>query len=158
QLGGDAREIVDEIERVLDLVRDAGRELAKQGKFLGLHEAILGGAQIFKRFGQFARAGLNLVKQANVLDSDHRLVGECCHQLDLLVGERPRLPAEQSKDTDNCSIPQQRNTKATPYIDDPGVIPMPSRVEVGIGQKIRNMYCAAFEYCAPEERSSIRFR
>ena len=37
QLGGDAREIIDEIERVLDLVRDAGGELTKRGKFLCLH-------------------------------------------------------------------------------------------------------------------------
>ena len=32
---------------------------------------------------------LHLVEQPYVLDGDHRLVGEGCDQLDLLVGERP---------------------------------------------------------------------
>ena len=33
-------------------------------------------------------ARLHLVKQADVLDGDHRLVGEGRHQIDLPVGER----------------------------------------------------------------------
>ena len=45
----DRREIVDEIERVLDLVRDAGGELTKRGELLRLHEAVLGGAQVLQR-------------------------------------------------------------------------------------------------------------
>ena len=40
------REIVDEIERVLDLVRDAGGELAERGEFFGLDQAILRGAEV----------------------------------------------------------------------------------------------------------------
>ena len=42
-------EIVDEIERVLDLVRDAGGELAERGELLGLDQAVLRGAQILER-------------------------------------------------------------------------------------------------------------
>ena len=45
-----AREIIDEIERVLDLVRDAGGELTKRGEFLRLDQAILRGAQVLQRF------------------------------------------------------------------------------------------------------------
>ena len=37
QFGGDPREIVDEIERVLDLVRDAGGKLTKRGELLRLN-------------------------------------------------------------------------------------------------------------------------
>ena len=44
----DRREIVDEIERVLDLVRDAGGELTKGGKLLCLDEAVLCSAQILQ--------------------------------------------------------------------------------------------------------------
>ena len=40
------REIIDEVERVLDLVRDAGGELAERGELLGLHQAILRGAKV----------------------------------------------------------------------------------------------------------------
>ena len=43
---------------------------------------------LLQRLGQFARARLHLVEQPHVLDRDHRLVGEGCDQLDLLVGER----------------------------------------------------------------------
>ena len=38
------REIVDEIERVLDLVGDTGGELTKRGEFLRLNKAVLCGA------------------------------------------------------------------------------------------------------------------
>ena len=48
QFAGDAGEIVDEIERVFDLVRDPGSQLAERCKFLRLDEAILRGAQIFQ--------------------------------------------------------------------------------------------------------------
>ncbi len=41
-----------------------------------------------QRFAQLAGALLLSLKQADVLDRDHRLVGERGHQLDLLVGER----------------------------------------------------------------------
>ena len=50
---------------------------------------------LLQRLGQFARARLHLVEQPHVLDRDHRLVGEGRDQLDLLVGERPHLRADQ---------------------------------------------------------------
>ena len=62
QFGGDPREIVDEIERVLDLVRDASGELTKRGQLLCLHQAVLRGSQILQRFRQFARAGFHPFK------------------------------------------------------------------------------------------------
>ena len=49
QLDRDRREIVDEVERVLDLVRDAGGQLAKRGELLGLDQAILRGPQLLQR-------------------------------------------------------------------------------------------------------------
>ena len=42
-------EIVDEVQRVLDLVGDACGELAKRGEFLGLDQAVLCGAQFLER-------------------------------------------------------------------------------------------------------------
>ena len=56
----DGREVVDEIERVLDLVRDASGQLAERGELLRLDEAVLGGAQVLQRFRQFAGAGFHV--------------------------------------------------------------------------------------------------
>ena len=48
QFGRNGREIVDEIERVLDLVRDARGELTERSELLCLDEAVLRGAQILQ--------------------------------------------------------------------------------------------------------------
>ena len=40
---------------------------------------------LFQRLSQLAVADLQFIKQAHVLDRDHRLVGECGDQFDLLV-------------------------------------------------------------------------
>ena len=45
QIDGQFREVVDEVERVLDLVRDAGGELAERGHLLRLDQIGLGGFQ-----------------------------------------------------------------------------------------------------------------
>ena len=76
QFGRDSREIVDEIERVLDLVRDAGGELTERGKLLRLHQAILRGAQVLQRLRQLARARFHAFEQPHVLDCDCRLIRE----------------------------------------------------------------------------------
>ena len=93
KLGRKRREIIDEIERVLDLVRDAGGELAERGELLGLDQAVLRGAQIVERCGQLPGALLHLVEQPHVLDGDHGLVGECRDELDLPFGERLHVRA-----------------------------------------------------------------
>ena len=41
QFDRNCREVVDEIERILDLVCDSGGQLAKRGKLLRLHQAVL---------------------------------------------------------------------------------------------------------------------
>ena len=97
QLGGERREVVDEIERVLDLVGDAGGQLAQRGELLGLHQAVLRGLQILQRLRQFAGAGFDALEQPHVLDRDHGLVGEGRDQFDLLVGERPHLCARKCR-------------------------------------------------------------
>ena len=83
QLARQRREIVDEIERVLDLVGDAGGELAERGELLRLDQPVLRLAQVVERGGELPRARLHLVEQARVLDRDHRLVGEGLNDLDL---------------------------------------------------------------------------
>jgi hypothetical protein len=58
QLARQRRVIVDEIERVLDLMRDARRELAEGGELLRLDEAVLRLAQIVERGGYLSRPRL----------------------------------------------------------------------------------------------------
>ena len=87
QFGRDPREIVDEIERVLDLVRDAGGELTKRGELLRLHQTILRGAQVLQRRRQFARARFHAFEQPDILHRDRRLVGEHREELDLFIRE-----------------------------------------------------------------------
>ena len=51
-----AGEIVDEVERVLDLVRDSGRQLAERGHLFGLDQAGLRRLQLVqRRLGRIAR-------------------------------------------------------------------------------------------------------
>ena len=49
QLDRQRGEIVDEIERVLDFVGDAGGQLAERSELFGLHQAVLRGAQFLER-------------------------------------------------------------------------------------------------------------
>ena len=73
-------EVVDEVERVLDLVRDAGGELAERGHLLRLHQPVLRAAQIGQRgLGGGARAA-GFLEQPRVLDGEHGLSGEGLQQ------------------------------------------------------------------------------
>ena len=56
---------------------------------------------------------LQLVEQPRVLDGDHGLVGEICHQLDLLFGERPYLLAVDRDDADQLIVLEHRNADKT---------------------------------------------
>ena len=51
------------------------------------------GRLLLQRLGQVAVPLLELLEQPDVLDGDDRLVREGLQQLDLVVGERPRLGA-----------------------------------------------------------------
>ena len=64
EVDAERREIVDEIERVLDFVGDPGGQLAERGELLGLDQAVLRGPQFLQRFREIARARLNAVEQA----------------------------------------------------------------------------------------------
>ena len=63
------REIIDEIERVLDLVRDAGGELTERGEFFGLDQAILRRLQITqRRLGRVSRCANRLLGMLSLGD------------------------------------------------------------------------------------------
>src|SRR6266568_5260029 len=68
---------------------DIGRRSCNHAKYLARRRLL------FERFTKLATTRLHLVEQTNILDCDHRLVGEGSDQLDLLISEwRYYLPAQ----------------------------------------------------------------
>ena len=111
ELDRDGREIVDEIERVLDLVRDAGGQLAQRGKLLSLDQTVLRSPQILQRFRQFAGASLHAFEQPHVLDRDHRLVSECRQQFDLLISVWLLAAALERHDANRLAFAHKRHAQ-----------------------------------------------
>ena len=111
QLARQAREVVDEVQRVLDLVRDAGGELAERGHLLGLDQVGLGGLQPLQRIAQ-------LGEQPHVLDGDHRLGREGFEQFDLARRERSGVGPAQQDAANRLALAQhgrrQQRTDAGP--------------------------------------------
>ena len=59
------------------------------------------------RLGELAALVLDFVEKPDVLDCDHRLVGERGYQLDLLVAKRAYLGPVQSNDADRHAFAHQ---------------------------------------------------
>ena len=90
QIHGQVGEIVDEVERVLDLVRDAGGELAERCHLLRLHQPVLRAAQIGERGLGGGACLARFLEQPRVLDREHRLTGEGLQQCGRSARSRPR--------------------------------------------------------------------
>ena len=71
----------DDHQRVVDLVRDAARQLADRGQPLGAHHVGVRAAQVLE-----LPAGLGV--ETRVVEGQADLVGDALEQGDLLVGER----------------------------------------------------------------------
>src|SRR5262249_56218912 len=81
------------------------------GRCEGRKGGILRGAQFLQRPAEFARAGLYIFEQTNILDRDCCLVGESRYQLDLLIGERTHFETRQRQNADRRPLAQHRNTE-----------------------------------------------
>src|ERR1044071_3587796 len=62
---------------------------------------------MFQRLAQFGVALLQFLEQPNVLDCDHRRVGECLEQRDLFVSKGTDFKAADDKCTDRISFSQE---------------------------------------------------
>ena len=62
-----------------------------------------------QRVAELAVARLHLFEEADVLDGDHRLVGEGLQELDLLVAERAHLGATDHQRADRLALAQERD-------------------------------------------------
>jgi hypothetical protein len=72
---------------------------------------VAGRGLVLERFLQVAGALLQLAEQPRILHRDHRLRGEILQQRDLLLGERPNLPAVDHNVAEHPSVLQQRHQK-----------------------------------------------
>ncbi len=73
--------------------------------------------QFLDRTRQILGALAHFVKQADILNRDHRLVGEGGDQLDLPVGERLDRPPSQADDPDHHPVAQQWHTHIVRALD-----------------------------------------
>ena len=131
------REIIDEIERVLDLVRDASGELAERGQLLGLDQAILRGAQFFEGRGQIVGALAQFIEKAGILDGDDGLGGELLEKRDLLVREALRFLPENHDAADHALVLQQRHGQKAaraPEIDQGAAVRLARTVSIRLQQ------------------------
>ena len=111
QIARQLGKIVDEVERVLDFVRDAGGELSERRHLLRLHQTVLSAAQIDQRgLGGGARAA-GFLEQPRVLDGEHGLAGEGLHQGDEVGREAVLGAPADHQAADNGVVAQQWNRK-----------------------------------------------
>src|SRR3974390_274641 len=108
QFGRNTREVIDEIERVLDLVGNAGGELTEGGELLRLNKAILRRPQVVQRFRQFPRAGFDVLEQPRVLDRHNRLVSEGLQQFNSGLWKLARRFTPDPQRTDNVAWTPER--------------------------------------------------
>src|SRR5262249_19252012 len=106
---------------------------------------------MFERFGELARARLHLVEQPQVLDCDHRLVGERRDQFYLLVGKRPHCGSLQDDDADRSAFAEERDPKRCAHIE----LPVKHYV-VRISPNIWGMDDLAFEKGSSRHRAPTR--
>ena len=109
QIDGEIGKIVDEVERVLDLVRDAGGKLAERGHLLRLHQPVLRAAQIDQRGLGDGACPAGVLEQPRVLDGKHGLAGERLQQCGDGRRETTRNVAADHQPADDLVLAQQRH-------------------------------------------------
>src|SRR6188472_2493591 len=101
--------------------------MAHAGEELGL---------VLARLGELAALLLDLVEQPDVLDGDHRLVGEGRSERNLLISKRSHHCAEQEQDTDWDTFAEQRHSYSGSIVASPLRF---AECVFRIGQKIDNL-------------------
>ena len=100
---------------------------------------------------QLARPGLQLLKQAHVLDGNDRLVGEGRHEPDLLVGERSHLRPPDGEDADEHVLLQQGHAQNRPQAQQPLGLELSV---LGVREDVGDVYDPALEGRSPRDGSA----
>ena len=90
-------------------MRNAGGELAERSELLGLHQAILRGAEVVERLRQVVGALAQFLQQPRIFDRDHSLLGKIAQEFDLLVAKQPNLVAIDRYRADHLVVPKHRH-------------------------------------------------
>ena len=109
QLDRQCREVVDEIERVLDLVRDPGGQLPQRGHFCRVDHIGLRRLQFLVCLAQFLLAAALLVEQPGVAHGQRRLGGKGFDEFDGLRGKIAQLAAQHDEPAEDAVLEQQRH-------------------------------------------------
>src|SRR5262249_22490018 len=94
---------------------------------------------------------LQLLKQPDVVDGDHRLIGKRRDQLDLLLGERLDLGVRHRDDTDDLALAQEWDAKMCLA----ELWPRPSS-PLSVNQDVWDLDHLACERDAADRRTAVR--
>ncbi len=109
------REIVDEIQRVLDLVRDAGSELAEGSELFRLHQPVSCAVRSSSSDAASSRVLASTSRNNRTFwMAITRLVGEALDQLDLARRVWPDRLSAQRKYADHDALAQQWHAERRP--------------------------------------------
>ena len=93
-------------------------------------------AHVVECDAQLVLAFAQLLEQAGILNSDHRLVGKGPNQIDLPICERVDAITAEDDGTDRLTLTQQRDAKCRPQVAHPGHL---WHAVVRIGRQVLNM-------------------
>ena len=74
-------------------------------------EYVGGGGLLLQRLREVARLRLHLLKQTDIADGDHRLIGKSLQQGNLLFAERIHFSATEQNRSDALALTHQGNTQ-----------------------------------------------
>ena len=109
QLDRQRREIIDKVQRVLDLVRDPGGQLTERGHLLGVDQVGLRRLQLLVRLAQFLLAAALFLEQPGVAQRQRRLGGEGFDEFDCLGREIAQLAAQHDEPAEDAVLEPQRH-------------------------------------------------
>ena len=108
-------------------------------------------AQLLNGLRQLAGARLHLVKQPHVLNGDHRLIGKCRHQLDLLLRKRALCLSCENEHPNGQTFAHERNAEHGAKTHSPLHFP---RREFSIRENIVHMHRPGFEHRTSRDRAT----
>ena len=110
QVDGERGEVVDEVERVLDLVGDAGGELAERGELFGLDQPVCAVRRSSSEFAS-SRSAAWTSSNSRTFSTRSPPGRRRSAQVDLAFAESAGLGPRQDQDALDFAFPQHRHAK-----------------------------------------------
>ena len=107
-------------------------------------EHLAGRRLLLKRFGEITVPVLELLKQPDVFNCDHRLIGKGSDEINLPGGKRLGISSEDDDDTNGNTLSEQRHSEHRHEIHE-----LLSVFIFGISSRVGDVNYAALEYNPP---------